>query len=122
MLANLLRCWREQRAAQDHLLSKRQPDGGIDMRYFDDEYMPRREATERAFKTLVEARTKVLEEAKKQMAEANSRAATLLITLASLGAVIAMVCGTWLVRNITREIGSAINSIQSSSSELEAAA
>src|SRR5260370_15167260 len=38
MLANLLRCWREQRAAQDHLLSKRQPDGGIDMRYFDHEY------------------------------------------------------------------------------------
>ncbi len=122
MLANALRSWKDERAAQDHLLSKRMPDGGIDMRYFDNEYMPRREATERAFKTIVEARTKILEDAKRQMADANSRAATFLITLASLGAIIAVVCATWLARSITREIGAAITRIQSSSSELEAAA
>ncbi len=123
-LTNLLRLELEHQAAMDALLAKRETLSTLEsvLRVFDAEITPKRDAVEQAVTAFVAAKVKVVEDAKRELSEANSRAATILIVLAGLGVLVALASATWLVRNITREIGQAIASIQSSSSELQAAA
>lgn len=105
-------------------------DRGIDMRaakssaegmtrYFQEEILPERDRLVRAIDAFVSFTERLLEEGKRESTVAASNAGTLVILLAVLAVVFAVATALLLGRALSRQIGSVVQHVQSSSAELQ---
>jgi len=84
--------------------------------------VPAREALNKTVQAFVDNERAMLDEGRRTASEGASSAIVLLVVLASLGVLMAIVLAFVLARLLSRQIGAAVNHVQSSSSELQAAA
>jgi methyl-accepting chemotaxis protein len=91
-------------------------------RYDDAEISARREALLALIDSYLTVEQRSLEEARQAASDTATSAIRLVAVLAVLAALLALVASVVLVRGLTRQIGSAVQHVQSSSSELQTAA
>jgi methyl-accepting chemotaxis protein len=119
-----------ERAQADYLtaiegiISLRQTDATTDAvsRAFDEKVLPKREVLNQAVASFDSLEQRLLDEGKKS-ASATATSATSAVAIASLVVVlVAIGLSVYLTRTLSRQIGSAVQHVQSSSSELQTAA
>lgn len=112
-----------RQAGEDVMALKRdQAQASAIVRAFDDRLLPVRDQfndSVEAFNLFQEQR---LNEAKQAASEAASEAVTTVLVIASVTAFFAIAVAVLLTRTLSRQIGSAVGHVQSSSAELQAAA
>lgn len=89
---------------------------------FDDRLVPLRDDLERAIGAFVAVQTQRLEAARADASDTAAMASSLVIGIVLATVVIAIIVSLVLARSLTRQVGTAIGQIQSSSAELQAAA
>jgi len=114
----------EYQAAIDRVIALRQTDATTDAvsQAFNSEILPKREALREAISSFTALEQRLLDEGKKAATEKAS-SATAAVTIASLAALL-LAAGVALIltRTLSRQVGSAVQHVQSSSSELQTAA
>jgi len=114
----------DHQAASDAAIAKTKADESPEevARQFEEEVVPRRKALDQHLDEFIDRQEQLLDEGTRASTETSSSAITLLMAIvvatAAFGAGIAFL----LTRTLTRQIGVAIQHVQSSSSELQAAA
>jgi methyl-accepting chemotaxis protein len=110
--------------AVDRLIQKHQAgdSSGAIIKQFETEVQPRYQGLKRDTEDYIKYQERALESGKRPATESASRAITLMIGAALAGVGIAAGVAWILGRTLSRQIGSAVQPIQSSSSELQAAA
>jgi methyl-accepting chemotaxis protein len=114
----------EHQAALDRVVSFRKTDAAIDAvsRAFDSEVLPKREALDQSISSFAALEQRLLDEGKKAATDTASSAATVMGTASFAALLLAIGIALVLTRTLSRQIGSAVQHVQSSSSELQAAA
>jgi methyl-accepting chemotaxis protein len=114
----------EYLAAIDRVISLRKTDATVDAvsRAFDSELLPKREALDQSVSSFAALEQRLLDEGKKAATDTASSATTAvgIVSLAAL--LLAIGIALVLARTLSRQIGSAVQHVQSSSSELQTAA
>lgn len=110
--------------ALDTVIAQRQAGQSSDVvaRAWDERVAPRRDALDQAVLALSGFEGRRLESARMASSSAASRTVTLLVGLSLLVVLLAAAIGTALTRALSRQIGTAVGQVQTSSTELEAAA
>lgn len=114
----------EHQQAMDNVIALRRTDASLESvsKVFDDQVAAKRSQLDSAINDFVSAEAHLLDTARTSSSDTASSAMTLVIAIAIgaivLGAVLALV----LARTLSRQIGSAVGQVQSSSAELQAAA
>jgi methyl-accepting chemotaxis protein len=111
-------------AAVGRMISIRKTDTAIDTvsRAFDSELLPKREAIDQAVSAFASLEQRFLDEGKKS-ATSTASSATIVVGVMALAALLlAIGISLLLTRTLSRQIGSAVQHVQSSSSELQTAA
>jgi methyl-accepting chemotaxis protein len=110
-------------AGVGRLISLRKTDTAIDAvsRAFD-ELLPKREAVDQAVSAFASLEQRFLDEGKKSATSAASSATIVVGVIAFAALLLAIVSSLLLTRALSRQIGSAVQHVQSSSSELQTAA
>ena len=111
-------------AVVDQIVTLRRTDAAPDdvARRFEREVIPQRESLAQAITALLAGEQQVLEAAKQAASDSATAAINLVVGLATLAALLALAAAAILTRTLSRQIGSAVQHVQSSSSELQAAA
>lgn len=114
----------EHQGVIDRIVSLRRTDAPPDdvVRRFEREVIPKREALAQAIGALVTGEQQGLEATKQAASDTASAAINLVVGLAVLAALLALAAAVVLTRTLSRQIGSAVQHVQSSSSELQTAA
>src|SRR5665213_1744869 len=114
----------EYAAAFGRMISTRKTDTAIDAvsRAFDSELLPKREAVDQAVSSFASLEQRFLDEGKKSATSTASSATTAVGVIAFGALLLAIVSALLLTRALSRQIGSAVQHVQSSSSELQTAA
>jgi len=115
---------RDYQAAIDGAVSLRKTDGpiGAVIRLFSDELVPKRDVFRQQVQALVSREERLMEEAKKASTDAAQSAISVVIALAVIAFLLAACIAIFLTRTLTRQIGVAVQHVQSSSAELQSAA
>ncbi len=110
--------------AMDHVIGLRRSGTTADAiaKFLEEQALPKREALRAAIGDFVSQEQRLLEEGQKAATETAASATKAMIAIALLIALAAGVIAAFLTRTLGRQIGTAINHVQSSSSELQAAA
>jgi methyl-accepting chemotaxis protein len=110
--------------AIDVVIAQRRTAVPLDVvaRAFDDQVRPARDQLDVAIRTFVSREEQRLQSAKRASTETASFATTLVGILVVIMAVGAIAAGLLLTRTLSRQIGTAVGQVQSSSAELQAAA
>jgi methyl-accepting chemotaxis protein len=124
LLAEIEKAESDHQAAIEMAFSLRRTDAAIDevARKFDSEVLPKRETLSRQIDALLAREQQVLDTAKQSASDTASSAISLVIALAAMAVLLAIVTAVVLTRTLSRQIGSAVHHVQSSSSELQTAA
>lgn len=111
-------------AAVDRIMEarKKEPTAEALAKQFQDEIAPKNRELETAIESYAELKARQLDDAKRQSTEAASFAGNLVLGIALAGAAVAALLAFFLSRLLNRQIGSAVQHIQSSSTELQSAA
>jgi methyl-accepting chemotaxis protein len=111
-------------AARDRIISLRKTDTAIDAvtRAFDSELLPKREAIDQAVSALASLEQRFLDEGKKSATSTASSATIVMGVIAFAALLLAIGISLLLTLTLSRQIGSAVQHMQSSSSELQTAA
>jgi methyl-accepting chemotaxis protein/CHASE3 domain sensor protein len=106
------------------IISLRQTDATIDAvsRAFDNQALSKREALEQAVSSFDALEQRLLDEGKKSASAAATAARSALIIVSLVVVLAAFGLSLLLTRTLSRQIGSAVQHVQSSSSELQTAA
>ncbi len=114
----------DYRTASERVIALRQDDAAMDVivREFEEEVAPKRDVMNQAIGAFIAYAERILEQEKQAATEEASSAITLVVILAGIAVVLAAVMAWLLTRTLSRQIGSAVQHIQSSSSELQTAA
>lgn len=114
----------DHQAASERAVALRKTDAAPDaaVRLFSDEVKPKRDAMDRHLDAFGALGERLRNEAKQAATDAADAAVTLLVFIAVGAALVALAVAFQLTRGLTRQIGSAVQHIQSSSSELQVAA
>ncbi len=114
----------ESVAAADRIISMRKTDTAIDAvsRAFDSELLPKREAVDQAVSSFASLEQRFLDEGKKSATSTASSATTAVGVIALAAFLLAIGISLLLTRALSRQIGSAVQHVQSSSSELQTSA
>lgn len=91
-------------------------------RTYDEQLQPLRTATQDRLETFVNAQELALTEGTRSATETSSFAVGLVLTIVAAVAIVGIVAAVVLTRGLTRQIGGAVQHVQSSASELQAAA
>ena len=102
--------------------AKDRPTVEASLKQFEEEVQSRRGALDQKIAAFLDREVRSFEAWKRSTADADFWAYTILLTLLGLIVVAAVVVSILLVRTLTRQLTSAIQNVQSSSSELEASA
>ena len=115
---------RDYQAAIDGAVSLRRTDGPIAavIRLFSDEVVPKRDVFRQQVDALVSREERLMEEAKTASTEAAQSAIAVVIGMAVIAVLLAVGIALVLTRTLTRQIGGAVQHVQSSSAELQSAA
>jgi methyl-accepting chemotaxis protein len=115
---------RDHQAATDSAVSLRRTDGPISavIRLFNDEVVPKREVFRQQVDTFVSRETRLMEEAQAASTQAAQSAILVVLWMAVIAVLLAVVIAFVLTRTLTRQIGGAVQHVQSSSAELQSAA
>ena len=118
------RASRDHQSASDAAIASARADASPEevARHFEEEVVPLRQALDQNVDEFIGRQARLLEEGTRASTDTAAAAITLLVAL--ILATTAFGAGTALVltRNLTRQIGAAVQHVQSSSSELQAAA
>ena len=111
-------------AAAERLIALRRGDATVEVaaRAFADQALPKMNELRQLVKTFVQHEEHLLEEGKRDATALADRATTVLIAIALAALLVAVGFALVLSRSLSRQIGSAVQHVQSSSSELQAAA
>lgn len=114
----------EHQQAMELVIEARRTNPAIDdvARRFDREVLPKRTALSRQVDLLVAREQELLLTAKQAASDKASAATTLVIGFAALAALLGFAAAFFLTRTLSRQIGSAVQHVQSSSAELQTAA
>lgn len=124
MLPRLERLEAEHQAALDKVIELRKTSPTLEpvTKAFDDEVLPKRKELQDQVAAFVRLEESVLTEGKAAASETATSAMTWIIVTAVGAVVFAILIAYALTQTLSRQIGAAIQHIQSSSSELQAAA
>ncbi len=124
MIAEIGRAQSAYLMSQDRVIALRKTAAGLEaaIRLFDEESTPKREVLSQRIKAFNEREERILEEEKLESSGRASLAITLVSILAATTVALATVIAFLLARTLSRQIGSAVQHVQSSSSELQTAA
>jgi len=124
LLEQVERAEAEYETALDRVVSLRKTDAGIDAvaRAFDSDVLPRREALEQAVLSFAVFEQRLLDEGKKAATDRASSATSAVGVVSVVALLLAMAIALVLTRSLSAQIGSAVQHVQSSSSELQTAA
>jgi methyl-accepting chemotaxis protein len=113
----------DYRAASDRVIALRQGESTLDViiRKFDEEVLPRRNLMNQAIDAFVAYGERILEQEKQAATASASSAITLVVVIAIIIVILATAIALLLTRTLGRQIGTAVNQVQSSSAELQAA-
>lgn len=111
-------------AALDRVVTLRKTDAALDAvsRAFDSEVLPKKLVLDQAVAAFVTLEQRLLDEGKKGATEAASFATTAVGVGSFMALFLAIVIALVLTRTLSRQVGSAVQHVQSSSSELQIAA
>jgi methyl-accepting chemotaxis protein len=111
-------------AAIDRVISLRKTDATVEAvsRAFDSEVLPKREALDQAVTSFASLEERFLDAGKKSATDAASSATTVVGIGSFTALLLAIGIALLLTRTLSRQIGSAVQHVQSSSSELQTAA
>lgn len=114
----------EHQAAIDRVISLRQTDAKLEAvsQAFDSDVLPKREALDQAVSSFTALEQRLLDEGKKAATDTASFATTSVGMVSVAAVLLAIGIALILTRTLSRQIGSAVQHVQSSSSELQAAA
>ena len=114
----------EYAAAASRMISIRKPETAVDAisRAFDSELLPKREAVDQAVSSFASLEQRFLDEGKKSATSTASSATAAVGVIALAAFLLAIVISLLLTRALSRQIGSAVQHVLSSSSELQTAA
>jgi methyl-accepting chemotaxis protein len=112
------------RDASDRVIASRQGDTAMDVivKRFDDEVLPKRKALNETVDAFIAYGETMLEQEKQAAGAAATSAITLVIVIAIVIVILATAIALLLTRTLTRQMGTAVSQVQSSSAELQAAA
>lgn len=115
---------REYREAIDRVIALRRTDAPLEsvVRTFETDVVPRRTALDAAVSAFAERERGVLEESERESTALASSATAIVGGVAVLATLLALLISWTLARTLTRQIGSAIQHVRSSSTELQSAA
>lgn len=105
-------------------IAQRKAETPLDVvaRFFENDVYPKRRGLAQAIDKFQTHEEKILDDAKRISNETASSAITLVVTIAIVAILSALAIAVLLTRTLTRQIGSAVQHIQSSSAELQTAA
>ncbi len=114
----------EYQAAFDRVIALRKTDAALDAvsRAFDSEILPKREAIDQLVSSFAANEQRLLDEGKKAATDTASAAMTAVGTVSLAALLLAFGIALVLTRTLSRQIGSAVQHVQSSSAELQTAA
>lgn len=124
ILDQLERAENDHQAAMDRMIALRKTEAPVTTvaRQFDDEVSPKRDVLDQEIQSFITHESNLLEDAKKASTE-TAQSAVLLVTGMAIAAVLlAAGIGLLLTRTLGRQIGGAVQHVQSSSAELQSAA
>jgi methyl-accepting chemotaxis protein len=112
------------RTAVDQAIALRKTDAPIETvaQYFDREVIPKRDALDRDLLAFASLEQRILDEGKQSAAATASSATTAVGIVVLVALLLAVGISVLLTRTLSRQIGSAVQHVQSSSSELQTAA
>lgn len=110
--------------ALERVVSLRKTDASLDAvnRVFDGEVLPKREILDQSVSSFVALQQRLLDEGKRAATDTASSAIAAVGAVAVGALLVAVAIALVLTRTLTRQIGSAVQHVQSSSAELQAAA
>lgn len=113
-----------QRAAVERALSARQAGEALDTvaRTFDQDVAPRTAALERQIDAFVQREERLLEDGRRAASATAGRSIILVVVIAGATVLLGAAFAFWLTRSLSRQIGAAVQHVQSSSSELQSSA
>lgn len=114
----------EHAATVDRIVSLRRTDATLDSvsQAFDREILPKREALDQAVSSFVALQQRLLDEGDRAATASASSAIAAVVAVSAGALLLATAIALVLTRTLSRQIGSAVQHVQSSSSELQAAA
>jgi methyl-accepting chemotaxis protein len=124
LIAQMERAEAEYRVALDRVLALRNTNAALEAvtRAFDSEVLPKREALDQSISPFAAQEQRLLDERKKAATGTASSATTAVGAVAFAAILLAIGIALVLTRTLSRQIGSAVQHMQSSSGELQAAA
>ncbi|MBI3271899.1 MAG: MCP four helix bundle domain-containing protein [Planctomycetes bacterium] len=124
LLDQVDRTRQEYDAAADKVIALRKTEASQEsvIKQFDDETLPRRDAMVQALDQFSDHARAALADARQAATNTATFASTLILTISGLAIVLAIAAAGILSRALTRQIGSAVQHVQSSSAELQTAA
>jgi len=113
-----------QTGAADRIMDSRKLETVLEKisKQFQEEVIPKNQDVQRAINGFVQLQEQQMERAKKQSTESAAFMSNLMIGITVAGIVVAAILAFFLSRLLSHQIGSAVQHIQSSSSELQTAA
>jgi methyl-accepting chemotaxis protein len=114
----------EQEAAADQLLALRQGGATAEVvgQGFEEQALPKIRALRQQIQAFEERESRLLEQGSRDATTAANRATSALVAAILLAVAVAIGVALLLTRTLSRQIGSAVQHVQSSSSELQSAA
>lgn len=124
ILADIQRTQADYSAAQEKAIELRRTKGGLEaaIRFNDQEGVPKRDLLSQRLGIFVERERHLLQQAEEESTAKASLAITLVLSLAAVAVIFAAGTALLLARALSRQIGSAVQHVQSSSAELQTAA
>lgn len=110
--------------AVERVLALRRTDASLDAisKQFDADVLPKREILGRHLAEFTALEEKLLDEGRKSATDTASSVVTLVVVIVAVAVISAIAVALLLTRTLGRQIGSAVQHVQSSSSELQTAA
>jgi CHASE3 domain sensor protein len=114
----------QHQEALEGVVAMRQAGSDIDTvaQAFEQRAAPARDALDRAITAFVTAEQRIVDTARQDSTSAASRTIAILVGLSALVALLAVMIAVVLTRGLSRQIGTAVGQVQTSSTELETAA
>ncbi|HEV8582808.1 MAG TPA: methyl-accepting chemotaxis protein [Thermoanaerobaculia bacterium] len=124
LIAAMERSDAEYQQALDAIMALRRSAAGLEevIRSFEERVLPRRDRLRNAVESYVAWEERRLAEARQAASDRASAAILLVMVIAGLALVFAVLIAALLARTLSRQIGTAVGQVQSSSAELQAAA
>ena len=124
LVQQLERAEGEHQEALGRVVSLRKADAALDVvtRAFESEVTPKRDALEQAVSAFVALEQRLMDDGKRGATETAAVATTAVVAVSLVALLLAIGIAFVLTRTLARQVGSAVQHVQSSSSELQAAA